>query len=585
MAFASSAKYKNFDFNDSNANKNVNIEEKAESNKQSLDFYESMYHFKKMFPRFESDVIEQILRSNNGSVDKTIDQLLTMTADYDSNAGEKKLSVDLSPCITQQTSSLTTTDSVFQDLPPSYNEFMSTIKHTENPIEGSIVTFGDTKENNSQSSCIQKIKREPLVDEVNTISLSEPTTLSTEKLGITGVSSISSDISYQQTASSYSVNRSRIMIGELSNDFLRIRLTTDQVKKLKTTIKKVKRDELTAIMNEKQPEEPDGKPLSLAMKEKLDMLEKQSKPDCELNNECAEDWQKSYTNVYKNYEKQRIQIIQDEYLAKIIQNEEFLNELKQNKDFMQTLDSDSGSNLKMSNMNYSQEFFSNEYNRIPGWESGENRKNYSISNAELQKKLAIMSKTTRAKFMKLATDFTRQARQKCNKTAGQMAVTCNNLFASQIKSIEHYNSNYNDLNSNDKSQGSSRYQKAYKSFKTSISKRNPKMIGNHGTDISDRYDSLSRNGNKPGIQLFNNDNGYDQFDNQKLPKIESFNMKFDSSAAQSSVTTSSNTPELDLFGNSYSYENKADGHKEYTYDYSVYPPVKILNNINFSNKG
>lgn len=75
------------------------------------------------------------------------------------------------------------------------------------------------------------------------------------------------------------------------------------------------------------------------MKEKLDMLEKQSKPDCELNNECAEDWQKSYTNVYKNYEKQRIQIIQDEYLAKIIQNEEFLNELKQNKDFMQTLDS------------------------------------------------------------------------------------------------------------------------------------------------------------------------------------------------------------------------------------------------------
>ena len=44
-------------------------------------------------------------------------------------------------------------------------------------------------------------------------------------------------------------DRSKIVIGELSKDFLRIRLNSEQVKKLKTTIKKAKRNELTAIIN------------------------------------------------------------------------------------------------------------------------------------------------------------------------------------------------------------------------------------------------------------------------------------------------------------------------------------------------
>ncbi len=36
----------------------------------------------------------------------------------------------------------------------------------------------------------------------------------------------------------------------------------------------------------------------------------------------------------------RIQIIQDEYIAKLMQNEEFLNEIKKNTDFMQSLNSE-----------------------------------------------------------------------------------------------------------------------------------------------------------------------------------------------------------------------------------------------------
>jgi hypothetical protein len=53
-----------------------------------------------------------------------------------------------------------------------------------------------------------------------------------------------------------------------------------------------------------------------------------------------EDWQSKYNTVTKTYENRRIQIIQDEYIAKLMQNEEFLNEIKKNTDFMQSLNSE-----------------------------------------------------------------------------------------------------------------------------------------------------------------------------------------------------------------------------------------------------
>ena len=45
-----------------------------------------MTDFKVMFPDMDAEVIEAVLRANNGAVDTTIDHLLTMTAD---NEAEK----------------------------------------------------------------------------------------------------------------------------------------------------------------------------------------------------------------------------------------------------------------------------------------------------------------------------------------------------------------------------------------------------------------------------------------------------------------------------------------------------------------
>jgi len=60
-----------------------------------LEFYQAMADFKTMFPSMDDDVIEAVLRSNQGAVDATIDQLLAMSTD---NENEKiRNEIDLIP--------------------------------------------------------------------------------------------------------------------------------------------------------------------------------------------------------------------------------------------------------------------------------------------------------------------------------------------------------------------------------------------------------------------------------------------------------------------------------------------------------
>lgn len=58
-----------------------------------LEFSQAMNDFKTMFPEMEADVIECVLRSNNGAVDSTIDQLLQMSMD----AEKEKVRVESPP--------------------------------------------------------------------------------------------------------------------------------------------------------------------------------------------------------------------------------------------------------------------------------------------------------------------------------------------------------------------------------------------------------------------------------------------------------------------------------------------------------
>ena len=53
---------------------------------RQLDFFQAMSDFRSMFPTLDDEVIEAVLRANDGAVDATIDQLLTMTIDEDTSA-------------------------------------------------------------------------------------------------------------------------------------------------------------------------------------------------------------------------------------------------------------------------------------------------------------------------------------------------------------------------------------------------------------------------------------------------------------------------------------------------------------------
>ena len=240
MAFSCSS-YINIDkSDDSNNPKNAELNEK-EINKNPLNFYESMYHFKKMFPKFESDVIEQILRANNGAVDKTIDQLLLMASDYDSFVHEKKV-VDIAPISIASTIQIVEASQFTQDLPPSYNEFMSSISKTESEID-------EIQSNVSVISAISPIEKLSskkiinLIDDTVSDNIIRNSDLCESKL-------IEENVDSQKLTKQKCYDRNNIMIGELSKDFLRIKLTTEQVKKMKTTIKKAKRGEIAAIANE-----------------------------------------------------------------------------------------------------------------------------------------------------------------------------------------------------------------------------------------------------------------------------------------------------------------------------------------------
>ncbi len=58
-----------------------------------LEFNQAMEDFKIMFPSMDYEVIECVLRSNNGAVDATIDQLLQMSIDGSDDSSDSDDSI------------------------------------------------------------------------------------------------------------------------------------------------------------------------------------------------------------------------------------------------------------------------------------------------------------------------------------------------------------------------------------------------------------------------------------------------------------------------------------------------------------
>ena len=90
---------------------------------RQLEFNDAMKSFKTMFPSMDRDVIEAVLRANNGLVDATIDQLLDM------GAGEVD-KVDSSPPAYSATN--------LHEPPPSYSDVFSTEQTSTNTTSSTL---------------------------------------------------------------------------------------------------------------------------------------------------------------------------------------------------------------------------------------------------------------------------------------------------------------------------------------------------------------------------------------------------------------------------------------------------------------
>nr|XP_055052810.1 CUE domain-containing protein 1b isoform X2 [Misgurnus anguillicaudatus] len=83
-----------------------------------LEFNQAMEDFKTMFPTMDYEVIECVLRSNNGAVDATIDQLLQMSIDGQSSDDSSDSDDSIPPEILERTLE---PDSSDEEPPPVYS--------------------------------------------------------------------------------------------------------------------------------------------------------------------------------------------------------------------------------------------------------------------------------------------------------------------------------------------------------------------------------------------------------------------------------------------------------------------------------
>ncbi|KAG8588815.1 hypothetical protein GDO81_006110 [Engystomops pustulosus] len=100
-----------------------------------LEFNQAMEDFKTMFPNMEYDIIECVLRANNGAVDATIDQLLQMNLDDGGFDDSSDSDDSIPPEILERTLEPDSSDEEPPPVysPPTYDVHLSDRPHQQAP--------------------------------------------------------------------------------------------------------------------------------------------------------------------------------------------------------------------------------------------------------------------------------------------------------------------------------------------------------------------------------------------------------------------------------------------------------------------
>ncbi|XP_078600143.1 CUE domain-containing protein 1-like isoform X1 [Branchiostoma floridae x Branchiostoma japonicum] len=255
---------------------------------RQLEFNQAMHDFMTMFPSIDRDVIEAVLRSNNGAVDATIDQLLQMNADNKedgeiySDEDEDEIPpevLNLEPWYGDPTSGqVLQPDSSDDEPPPVYTP-------RADPPPSFFASQGIPTPPPSSS---------PLSSPIHLV-------MTGKELNVSG-----------SGGSKPFRNWNPPLLGQLPDDFLRIQPTPEQLKAQGITVSPPKSPQKVSSPKQKQtPRQP---------------------PDvCFLHQAHAESG---------HIDKDLQQYLEDERIALFLQNEEFLRELRRNQEFISALERD-----------------------------------------------------------------------------------------------------------------------------------------------------------------------------------------------------------------------------------------------------
>jgi len=264
-----------------------------------------MTDFKIMFPNMDVDVIEAVLRSNNGAVDATIDQLLTMTADI-------------------------------EDFPPS----------TAAPPEYSSNTLPTYKE----AVRLDSVRLDSVTEMLGASSLmrDHPDLLSgLDMMGASGGQNHEDNVPLRNIR-----HWRPPLLGKLPADFLRLKTKHGH--------------------SYTHPDRPASS--SFTSETDIPVIERRAR------------------QTDRNH-----QLLEDEKFAVMLQNEEFMRELRGNQEFMSALEED-----------HYEPVYNAEVLPPDKPKDVSRRPHLGMDDALFREKLKNMGKTSKQKFAKLATMFSRQ---------------------------------------------------------------------------------------------------------------------------------------------------------------------------------
>ena len=343
---------------------------------KQLDFDQAMADFKTMFPTMDCEIIEAVLRANDGAVDSTIDQLLTMSIDSEGRESPFEIPPEL---LSPVEDCPTYNEHRSEDSPPSYTEAVQNSNNNSiwtTPISSLENSAKSTSRNHGRSHSMSSKSHRKSHKPHRSKSLFDP---DIDELSLSNTEPKRPQSSYLTHSTPVKTgfrNWNPPMLGNLPDDFLRLtfpaerssvdtnldfdekprvhhrrnrhsRIGSERQKLFQSVFTEdaniSKPTRLSRSMSERSPMEPllrtRNTSSSSPMASQCLIISSHEFTQGMLDKKMKENERRRKTAVM-NADPEMSQYLEDERLAIMLQNSEFLQELRGNEEFMQTLERD-----------------------------------------------------------------------------------------------------------------------------------------------------------------------------------------------------------------------------------------------------